>query len=177
LGKISNNGYTEVHDMIEEYGKKDSQTRVVLTLFALLIVGSFIGLLVSYVSLTILQNRIGDATEIKGVWEAFRTNFTIDTIVICMNLSLLLGLLWGYRRDFMKTKSPFLLGLLLFLLVLFVQSLFSLPILNLIISFINIGVRQGFVYILLAYKSSIFGILSHFFETVALIILYYLSRE
>ena len=162
--------------------KKIDQTaypekKAILFLFALLVIGAVIGLFVSFGSLAMLQRRIGSVQEYRAIWDSFKTNFTFDTIIICMNLSLLSGLLWGYKNDYNQTKSPFLLGLILFLLVLLVQSLLSLPILNLFISLIEIGVKQGFVYTLLAYKSSIFGMLAHFFETVALIILFYLSRE
>ncbi len=157
--------------------ESDLQRRTLLLLFTFLLIGAIIGLFVSFGSLALLQRRIGSIQEYQTIWYAFRTNFTIDTIVICMNLSLLSGLLLGYRRDYKKTHSPFLLGLVLFLIVLFVQSLLSLPILNLIISLVEIGMRQGFVYILLAYKSSIFGIIAHFFETLALMILFYLSHE
>jgi hypothetical protein len=157
------------------YGK-NPQNQVLIILFAFLIIGAIIGLFVSFGSLAILQNRAGSIDEISPFWDSFRSNFTIDTIIICMNLSLLAGLLYTYKKDYKKTKSPFLLGLVLFLLVLFVQSLLSLPILNLIVSIVEIG-RQGALNIFLTYKSSIFGILSHFFETVALIILFYLSKE
>jgi hypothetical protein len=153
------------------------QTKAILSLFTILIIGSIIGLIVAFTSLGMVQHRVGDSQEIRIIWGSFRTNFTIDTIIICMNLSLLLGLILSYKRDFKRTQSPFLLGLLLFLSVLFIQSLLSLPILNLILSLISSGAREGFIYILLGYRSAIFGILSHFFETVALIILYYLSRE
>ncbi|HMA83442.1 MAG TPA: hypothetical protein VKP59_04355 [Candidatus Thermoplasmatota archaeon] len=157
------------------YGEK-TQNQVIIIIFAFLIIGAIIGLFVSFGSLAILQNRAGSIDEISPFWDSFRLNFTIDTLIICMNISLLLGLLLTYKKDYKKTKSPFLLGLVLFLLVLFVQSLLSLPILNLIVSIVEIG-RQGALNIFLTYKSSIFGILSHFFETVALIILFYLSRE
>ncbi|HMA83502.1 MAG TPA: hypothetical protein VKP59_04665 [Candidatus Thermoplasmatota archaeon] len=157
------------------YGEK-TQNQVIIIVFAFLIIGAIIGLFVSFVSLAILQNRAGSIDEISPFWDSFRLNFTIDTIIICMNISLLSGLLFNYKKDYKNTKSPFLLGLVLFLLVLLVQSLLSLPILNLVVSIIEIG-RQGAVNIFLTYKSSIFGILSHFFETVALIILFYLSRE
>ena len=157
------------------YGEK-TQNQVIIIIFAFLIIGAIIGLFVSFASLAILQNRAGSIDEISPFWDSFRLNFTIDTLIICMNISLLLGLLLTYKKDYKKTKSPFLLGLVLFLLVLFVQSLLSLPILNLIVSIVEIG-RQGALNIFLTYKSSIFGILSHFFETIALIILFYLSRE
>ena len=153
------------------------QNKAIIMLFIILFVGVIIGLVVSFGSIGLLQRRMGSIEDIRPFWDAFRVNFTLDTIVICMNLTLLFGLLWSYKKDFKQTQSPFVLGLIVFLFVLFIQSLLSLPILNLIVSLLEIGVKQGAAYIFLAYKSSIFGILSHFFETVALIILYYLSRE
>lgn len=155
----------------------DPRTKSLMLLFILLLIGALIGIAVSIGSLTFLYSKISNSEEIRSIWQAFSTNFSIETIIICMNLSLLLGLLWSYRSDFKKTKSPFLLGLILFLLVLFVQSLLSLPILNLIISVVTIGARQGFFYVLLTYQSAVFNIIAHFFETIALIILFYLSME
>jgi len=152
------------------------ENKAIIMLFVFLFAGAVIGLLVSFVSIGILQRRIESIEMLVPFWDSFRLNLTLDTTIICMNISLLSGLLFNYKKDYKNTKSPFLLGLVLFLLVLLVQSLLSLPILNLIVSIIEIG-RQGAVNILLTYKSSIFGILSHFFETVALIILFYLSRE
>jgi len=152
------------------------QNKAIILLFTLLIIGVIIGLLVSFGSLAILQRRAGNFDEIALFWNAFRLNFTLDTIIICLNLSLLSGLLLTYKKDYQQTHSPFILGLLLFLFVLFIQSLLSLPILNLLVSMIELG-KQGALNIFLTYKSSIFGILSHFFETIALIILFNLSKE
>jgi hypothetical protein len=70
--------------------------------------------------------------------------------------------LLGYYVDsFRKTKSNFMLGLILFLGVLFLQALLSLPPLQLALgqSVFDIG---------------IFNILPNLFETIALIILFYL---
>lgn len=162
--------------MKKEVSENHAQNKAIIMLFTILVLGAIIGLFVSFGSLAILQRRIGNVAEYRPLWDAFRLNFTFDTIIICMNISLLSGLLITYRTDYKETHSPFILGLILFLLVLLVQSLLSLPILNLIVSIIEIG-RQGALNIFLTYQSSIFGILSHFFETIALIILYYLSRE
>jgi hypothetical protein len=164
--------------MMSSIREKDTQKRVIRTLSIIIIIGCLIGIIVAFTSLAILQRRVGENQEILLIWGSFRLNFTIDTVLICMNLSLLLGLLVGYWRDYKNTQSPFLLGLLIFLLVLFFQSLMSLPLLNLLLSLISSETpRQGFVYILLAYKSAIFNIIAHFFGTISLVILYYLSRE
>jgi len=156
--------------------ERHSQNNALIMLFVYIISGAIIGLFVSFGSLAILRNRSGSIVELSPFWDSFRLNFTLDTIIICVNIALLLGLLIAYKRDYKETQSPFLLGLVIFLLVLFVQSLLSLPILNMLVSIIEIG-RQGALNIFLTYKSSIFGIISHFFETMALMILFYLSRE
>jgi len=156
---------------------KDPKIKAILMLFILLIVGVIIGLIVSFGSLGILQSRIGDIDSIRLIWGAFSTNFIIDSIIICMNITLLSGLFWSYKKDFKTTQSPFLLGLILFIIVLLIQSFLSLPILNVLISIITIGAKQGFTNILLTYQSAIFSIIAHFFETIALIILFHLSNE
>ena len=156
---------------------KDPKVKAILMLFILLIVGVIIGLIVSFGSLGILQRRIGDIDTIRLIWGAFSTNFIIDSIIISMNLTLLSGLFWSYKNSFKKTQSPFLLGLILFITVLFIQSFLSLPILNVLISIMTIGAKQGFTNILLTYQSAIFSIIAHFFETIALIILFHLSNE
>jgi hypothetical protein len=156
---------------------KDPKVKAILMLFILLIIGVIIGLIVSFGSLGILQRRIGDIDTIRLIWGAFSTNFIIDSIIICMNLTLLSGLFWSYKNSFKKTQSPFLLGLILFITVLFIQSFLSLPILNVLTSVMTIGAKQGFTNILLTYQSAIFSIIAHFFETIALIILYHLSNE
>jgi len=162
--------------MKKEVYSDNTHNKALIILFAILIIGAIIGLFVSFGSLGLLQRRVGPIGEIQPFWNSFKLNFTLDTIIICMNISLLTGLLLTYKRDYKKTQSPFLLGLVVFLFVLLVQSFLSLPILNLIVSIVEIG-RQGALNVFLTYKSSIFGILSHFFETIALMILFYLSKE
>jgi hypothetical protein len=158
-------------------GDKDPKVKAILMLFILLIIGVIIGLIVSFGSLAIIQRRIGDIDTIRIIWSSFSTNFIIDSIIICMNITLLSGLFWSYKNSFKKTQSPFLLGLILFITVLLIQSILSLPILNVLTSVITIGAKQGFTNILLTYQSAIFSIIAHFFETIALIILYHLSNE
>jgi len=163
--------------MKKENVEKDPRTKGIIMLFVYLVIGAIIGLFVSFGSLAILYKRVGGLDNVQIIWGAFSTNFTIATIIICLNLSLLIGLLLSYRKDFKKTQSPFLLGLIIFLLVLLIQSLLSLPILNILISVITIGSQRGFVNILLTYQSAIFSIIATFFETIALIILFHLSNE
>jgi len=175
LGKKQNNRKDE--GGIEMKYNDSIQMKTLLMLFILLIAGVITGIIVSIASLSALYTRVGQSEKVIEIWPSFSTNFTIETIIICMNLVLLIALLWSYRKDFKKTKSPFLLGLILFFLVLLIQSLLSIPLLNLLTSIITIGARQGFFYILLGYQSAIFSIIAHLFETVALVILFYISMR
>ncbi|HID25073.1 MAG TPA: hypothetical protein EYP23_01220 [Thermoplasmata archaeon] len=90
--------------------------------------------------------------------------YTLATVIICMNLMLLLGLLGAYIQSYRETKSSFLLGLTMFLSVLVVQSILSLPIIH-----VSVGI--------ILYQSNLFTILPNLFEMIALIILFYLSME
>ena len=117
--------------------KYDPKSKAILMLFVFLVIGVVIGLILSFGSLGVLQKRIGSIEEYRATWNAFSTNFIFETIFISINRSLLFGLLWSYKKDFSKTHSPFLLGLIMFLLVLFIQSLLNLPILNILISIMS----------------------------------------
>ena len=151
------------------------EMKSLVLLFAVVVIGVIIGIVVSVISLGILHERVSQIQEVQTIWSSFSTNFTVETILVCVNLSLLIGLLWLYGRDFSKTKSPFLLGLILFFLVLVIQSLLSLPIMNLLITVITI--EKGFFCVFKTYLSAIFNIIAHFFETIALTILFYLSMK
>ena len=168
----------KMKEEVKKMEYKDSiQMKTLLMLFMLLVAGTIIGIIVSIISLSALYEKVGQSEKIAEIWSSFSTNFTIETIIVCINLVLLIALIWSYRSDFKKTKSPFILGLIVFFLVLLIQSLLSLPLLNLLTSVVTIGARQGLFYILLGYQSAIFSIIAHFFETIALIILFYLSMR
>ena len=91
--------------MLKSVEKYDPQVRAIIQLFILLLMGVIIGLILSYGSLAVLQRRIGSIDEYRATWNAFRTNFIIETIVISLNLTLLFGLFKTYLRDFKKTSA------------------------------------------------------------------------
>ena len=163
--------------MNEKKPKMDPKAKAIAILFLLLVIGVVIGLVVSFFGLRIIDRqiteRIKDVTQgsqpwvvdqIKQNWNRFSDMYRMITIIICMNLSLLFGLLYTYFKSFTQTYSPFLMGLVLFLCVLFVQSLLSLPIIQHLVgqTISDIG---------------LFNVLPNLFETLALIILFYLSSE
>jgi hypothetical protein len=163
--------------MNEETTGMDPKAKALIILFALLLIGAFIGFAISLVSLGALRGRVGSGDVVRALWRPFANNFSLATIIITMNLFLIFGLLVSYIQSFRKTKSSFLLGLVLFLMVLFVQSLLSLPLINLIISVTTVNPTIGLSYVLLSYQSTLLQFLANLFETIALIILFYLSME
>jgi len=143
--------------------------KMLAVLLILLILGVVMGAILSKASLSYVERQARrqgrlDSSIARGVWNAFVGMYTLGTIIICMNLMLLLGLLGAYIQSYRRTKSSFLLGLIMFLGVLVAQSLLSLPILH-----VSVGT--------VLYRSNIFTILPNLFETIALIILFYLSME
>ena len=145
--------------------KVDPKVKAIAVMFLLLIIGAVLGIVISNASTNYVRNRINYVGgKLQKIWPLFAEIYTIGTVVICMNMVLLLALLGVYTHSFMKTRSAFMFGLVLFIGVLFVQSLLSIPIIHL--SAGSIGNRF-----------SLLGILPNLFETVALIILFYLSME
>ena len=163
--------------MDENKPKMDPKAKAIAILFLLLVIGVVIGIIVSIVGLNIVENQIAYrmrniaqnskpwvAQQIKQNWNRFSEMYAMVTIVICMNLALLFGLLYSYFKSFRQTYSTFLMGLVLFLGVLFVQSLISLPL-------IQHAVGQTITDL------GLFNVLPNLFETLALIILFHLSSE
>ena len=147
----------------------DPKAKMLIILFILLIVGATVGIVLAKTSLNYIeqharrQGRL-DAEKTQRIWKSFMGMYTLATVIICMNLMLLLGLLGAYIQSYRETKSSFLLGLTMFLSVLVVQSILSLPIIH-----VSVGI--------ILYQSNLFTILPNLFEMIALIILFYLSME
>jgi hypothetical protein len=103
---------------------------------------------------------------------------SLGVIVICISAFLLVGLIAVYIKIFVKTKSKYVAGLLLFLSPLFVQSIYSVNTLRSLflspaIPFVGIQQSIGFGF------GGLGGILAivAFFEIIGLSILLYLSNE
>jgi hypothetical protein len=183
LGKIKNRMKNwRIIRMVEAKPKMDPKAKALAFVFILLIIGVLAGFIISKVSLdstdirtktkiVVLRGNINLKDEnlkqinrilATQIWSDFSDIFTIVTIFISINLALLLGILVYYIDGFRRTKSNFMLGLILFLGVLFLQALLSLPPLQLALgqSVFDIG---------------IFNILPNLFETIALMIFFYLG--
>ena len=148
-----------------------NKTKGLVYLVILLIVGVILGLIMADFayekSKEAAQNRWGGGGPPPKPFPEnrdFSFNFWGSIVFISINLILLLGLLGIYIKTYVTTRSSFMLGLTLFISVLAVQSLLSLPILHTLFGFTSFGL-------------GVFGVLPHLFETFALIILFTLSAD
>ena len=137
----------------------DPKAKAIAIIIVLLIVGMIVGLVISRVSMNYAREKYQGANQ--RVLNLIGTLYALSMSILFINIALLLGLFWIYADSFRKTKSSFMLGLLLFIGVLFVQSILSL-----ILFPVSLGENL-----------SLYGILPNMFETLALIILLYLSME
>lgn len=139
--------------------KMGPKAKAIAIIILLLTIGMIAGLVISKVGMNYAIERNPDVNQ--RLLSLIGTLCTISVSIFCINISLLLGLLWIYADSFRKTKSSFMLGLLLFIGVLFVQSVLSL-----ILFPLSLGENL-----------SLYGILPNMFESIALVILLYLSME
>jgi hypothetical protein len=139
--------------------KMDPKAKAIAIIILLLIIGMIAGLVISKVGINYAIEQNPDVNP--RLLNLIGTLYTISVSIFCINISLLLGLLWIYADSFRKTKSSFMLGLLLFIGVLFVQSVLSL-----IIFPLSLGENL-----------SLYEILPNMLESIALVILLYLSME
>ena len=105
---------------------------------------------------------------------------TIGVVIVCISSYLLIGLIAVYFKIFMKSSSKYIVGLLMFLIPLFIQSIFSVNTLR------QLFVSSGFPSPFHHFKESIgfgFGglgsiiVILSIFEIIGLSILLYLSTE
>ena len=105
-----------------------------------------------------LQNRVLP-THVAGDFELF---YIMNTVISTINIVLLVSLILIYANIFLKTRSPFTVGLLIFAFVFLVRDLTSSPFITSIYGF-------------RAYGLGPFAFLPSVFELVALSVLLYLS--
>ena len=101
---------------------------------ALIVIASliFIGIVVGFIFSTIGFNSIKDALQQSGYQATdaqerrFSLLYTASMIINCVDIVLLIGILWIYLDSYRKTKSSFMLGLTFFIGVLFTRSIVTL---------------------------------------------------
>ena len=143
----------------------------------------FIGIIVGVIFSTVGFNAIKDAIQQSGYETTviqerrFSLLYTISMIINCVDIILLIGILWIYLDSYRKTKSSFMLGLTFFIGVLFTRSLVTLvTIHSLFIEYVRAIPLLTKTFVI----GGGFGTFSFFlniFEIIAISILLYLSMD
>jgi len=109
--------------------------------------------------LTYLERHVTPPGPVRGDIEFF---YVANTIISSVNIVLCIFLIVNYTSIYLKTRSPFTIGLLIFAFVFLVRDLTSSPFITAIYGF-------------RAYGLGPFAFLPSLFELVALSVLLYLS--
>lgn len=144
----------------------EKKTKVFALIVVLIIMGTVIGLAISYASLK-EGKKLAEKNhpfENRRIARAFAFRYMAGIVVVSINIMLLIGLLGIYIDTYSKTKSSFMLGLIFFIGVLLIQSLLSLPLVHALFGYTPYGLGP-------------FGVIPYLFETMALVILMVLSME
>jgi hypothetical protein len=161
------------------YTKKITpRTKALVTICVLIFIGIIIGYLISIFSLQIIRTEIDELPIQVDPTRITRSvnYYTGALIFLSIEIILLVGLLYVYYDSYRKTKSRFLIGLNMFIIVLFIRSILS------VISLHSIATEYIRVipYVSRTFLTPGFSVLNfilYIFEIVALSILLYLSME
>jgi hypothetical protein len=149
----------------------------ILFILALIIIGLCAGIILSTLSIERANQRI---IEIDPEAEIQPTFPFLGLTMITINISLLIGLIYTHISIFRKTKSKFLIGLIMFLFALLIKSLFAY------ISIQSLAVTTALKSITfpiietLGFSVTGFGgilIFYHIFEFFILILFLFVSKE
>lgn len=165
--------------------KNDLSPRIksLILILSLLLLGLIIGIIISTLSSPFVLEQIEnrplkdpDFEITEEIKSQIVSSYTTITIILCINITLLFGLLYVYIRTYRRTKSHYLVGFSLFIGVLLAKSIAFLlaatPLLSESVRAVPsyIGVMRGSSF-------GPFAIYFTIFEIIAMCILLYLSTE
>ena len=161
------------------YTKKITpRTKAFVTIICLIFIGIIIGYLISLFSLQIIRAEIDELPiQIDSSRITRSVNYYTGALIfLSIEIILLVGLLYVYYDSYRKTKSRFLIGLNMFIIVLFIRSILS------VVSLHSIATEYIRVipYVSRTFLTPGFSVLNYvlyIFEVLALSILLYLSME
>jgi hypothetical protein len=142
--------------------------KILSVIAALLMMVVVAGLIINYVTVTVQQPGYFGRPP-KEFSATDLTLYTmIRTVITTINIALLLVLVITYASIYLKTRSEFTVGLLIFALVFFMKDIVSSPLLLIGVGFGLFGFGVGPLALWLV-------ILPDLFELIALSLLLYLS--
>jgi len=127
---------------------------------AIAIIGAGIGLMLA----VIFPPIVDGSTHGRDIQEFKLIYYPINMALAFSSLFLLTSLLHLYIKDYMEMHARFVLGLVIFLLFLSFQAIFSIPLLHMLLGFSSIRLGP-------------FSVIPALFETIALSIFFYLSMQ
>jgi hypothetical protein len=129
---------------------------IFITLIAVALLATF------WATINLPLRPFGEREPFEPIPGDIELYYTITTVVSTINVALLLILLITYSDMYVKTKSEFLIGLMIFSLVLLLNALTSNPLITQIFGFRAAGLGP-------------FALLPDLFTFVALVILLYIT--
>jgi hypothetical protein len=149
----------------------------VLFILTLILIGLVVGTILSIGSINRANQRIGEIDPDAEIRPLFPF---LGMTLVTVNIFIILGLLYTHLTIFKKTKSKFLIGLLLFLIALLIKSMFAYSSIQLLT--IVTALRNSNLPIVetLEFSGTGFGgifIFYHIFEFFVLSIFLYVSKE
>ena len=157
--------------------KMNPKKVTILFITTLIIIGLFVGIILSVGSIYRANQRLQELDEDAKIRPGLPF---IGMTLVTINIFILIGLIYTHFTIYKKTKSKFLIGLILFLIALFIKSLFayaSIQVLTIAtaLKYSSIAVNET-----LGFSGRGFGgifILYHLFEFFVLSLFLYFSRE
>ncbi|MGD0330458.1 MAG: hypothetical protein ABSB40_08445 [Nitrososphaeria archaeon] len=129
---------------------------IFITLIAVAVLATF------WASMNLFQPPFGEREPREPVTGDIELYYTVTTVISTINFALLLILLITYFDMYLKTKSEFLIGLMIFALVMLLNALTSNQFITQIFGFRAFGLGP-------------FALLPDLFTFIALVILLYLT--
>lgn len=159
--------------------------RSVVFILLFILAGIITGQLVGYITSSSLLDSIEGSSDqhippdfelTDDQKQAIITGYVNASMILCVEISLLIGLIIVFVRTYLQTHSRYLIGFILFVGVLFAKSIsyfFAMA------PLFTDPIRQAPIAITPLMKGFFgpFGIYFTFFEIIAISILIYLSRE
>lgn len=158
--------------------KLSPNTKAIVTILGLIVIGIIIGYVISIFSLQIIITELNKLpVQINPIRIERSVNYYTGALV-CLGIEILLliGLLYMYCDSYRKTKSRFLIVLNMFILALFIRSILSVVSLqNVATEYIKVSPYVSRTFLTPGFNELNFVV--YIFEIIALSILLYLSME
>ena len=169
---------------IEFIDKISPRMRSVLFIFILIIIGFIVGQIIGTISgsnlieqLEMMENQYPGKFELTANQiNQIIGGYLVITTILCIDIILLIGLIYVYLNTFLKIRSRYLIGFVIFVGVFLIKSVSNLLALTPLISE-PIKAAPLAITPLLKGGYGPFGSYFMIFEILAICILIYLSRE